>query len=85
MPKAKHPRLSFTRTVKVRRPLASDGEEIWEVYDEARTHVDRIAPYPLLRDLMGARMTAFFVATWSQDEGWIIKRRAPWPLGGERW
>jgi hypothetical protein len=69
--------MAFTRVVKIERTfmMSDGGEQIWRVSDEKHEHEETIIPDQWLRDTMGARMQAFFYATWSQDDGWLFKRR----------
>jgi hypothetical protein len=69
--------MAFTRVVKLERPMvvAHGEDEAWRVFDEKRQHEELVIPDRWLRDAMGARMQAFFYATWSQDDGWQFKRR----------
>jgi hypothetical protein len=66
--------MAFVRVICIQRPIIPpDGE--WLIYDEAREHVESRYPSQFLRDLMGSRMRAFFKATWSVENGWVITRR----------
>jgi hypothetical protein len=78
--------MAFTRVVKLERPMvvAHGEDEAWRVFDKKRQHEDiaypnqwvRLNGVPMmLREAMGANMEWWFDASWSQDEGWIFKRR----------
>ena len=63
-----------SRVVAVMRPMVVHDDDRWLVYDESGEHEDRIEPDAWLREAMGGRMKAYFVASPSA-EGWIFKRR----------
>lgn len=66
--------MAYTRIVKVQKPVyPPDGA--WLAYDEAQVHSVPFWPDEWLREAMGGRMKAYFTATWSDESGWIFKRR----------
>jgi hypothetical protein len=65
--------------VKVVRSIL-DVNDPWRAFDEQKTHDSQFMPNQLMKDIMGARMVGFFLATWGVPEGeydprWIFHRR----------
>lgn len=66
------------RIVKIAKPVyPPDGP--WRIYDETGDIDELIEPSGWLRDAMGARMTAYFKAERSVEEGWKFKARYKGP------
>lgn len=69
-----------TTIVKVQRPLASNAvNPPWLVYDRNRKHQETIIPALIPSHVikaMGDNPKGYFMAAWSNGEGWLFGDRA---------